>query len=165
MVTLIAMSQGGDVYLTRDDHGVVHRHHRYLPGDPIQVNSAEAELVIDAQAYIRYNESFTTWTQVSDFVEARVPKVSAADLPISARLARALLPELREATSDPLRAALVPSAIGRLLTNDAVLNDSDLRHDLLHILMRNSVTSGSRIDSNLGRMELVRSYYDTAIAA
>ena len=166
-ITLVAMSRGGDAYISRDARGIVRHHHRYLPGDPLEIGAHEADRLISSQGYAVLDEEFATWTEVDTFTEARVPKLSPHHVVISARLAKALLPDLREAATDPARCAYVPATIARLLAEPAVFNETELREQLLTILQQSSFSTASA-SIHLGvqdRMRVTQSYYDIQPAA
>lgn len=170
---LVAMAQAGDFYISRDDSQRLWRHTRYLPGDPLQISPIEAERAIDTYGCRRIAESFASWRDLSARVEQLVPRVQILpeDLPVSPRLARALLPVLRERVTDPATAPVVPRVVARLLQDPSVKSDDRLQSELVQLLMSATsfpsipvtrVQTTPRAESRVGT---VFSYFDDSIGA
>ncbi len=133
MITLLAMSPSGEVYFTRDSHDVIWRHRRLGHRTSVQVSEYTVDWSVSHHGYNRYDETFPTLVGAEAFVISRIPTtaVLAEDLAVNLTIAKSAARVMKRWLHSPTDIQLIVPTVNRLLRNDAVCADADLKASLL----------------------------------
>ena len=131
MIRLLAMSPSGEVYFSQDALGRVWRHDCLGGLDPLEVSIRTVDRVVTEHGYDRVEVDFADWSAIEREVAERTRKVVMPNLAVNRTVARAMLPVLDKWLSSEHDRALVVPLASKLLTDDAVAADSELRVALL----------------------------------
>lgn len=137
-IRLLAMSPSGEVFFTSDRFGIVRQHRRLGSRVPVEVNGATVDWVIDRYGYERKDQELANWADVEAYVELEVPKttVLTEDLPVNAVIARSAVRVMEKWLTSPADVRLVVPTVNRLLADDAVSADHELKQSLLSLSTR-----------------------------
>jgi hypothetical protein len=138
VISVLAMSPSGEVFFTRDGRGVVRQHRRLGHHDPLEVSEATVAAVVDQYAYDRVDTECKDWADVEAFVEGAITRTPSKveDLPVNMVIARSAAEIMETWLQSPADLPLIVPAVNRLLANNAVAADSDLKAALLSLSTR-----------------------------
>ncbi len=138
MIELLAKSPSGEVYFTRDGYGIVRRHRPLGSHAPIEVSETTVDWTIADHGYDRCDQTFATYFEAEQFVEDAVPKtmVLAKDLPVNPLIARSAVRVMEGWLDSPTDVRLVVATVNRLLADEAVAADAELKRALLSLSTR-----------------------------
>ena len=137
-IRLLAMSPSGEVFFTSDRFGIIRQHRRLGSREPVEVNGATVDWVIDRYGYQRKDRDLANWADVEAYVELEVPKTTmlAEDLPVNAVIARSAVRVMEKWLTSPADVRLVVPTVNRLLADDVVSADHELKQSLLSLSTR-----------------------------
>lgn len=167
MIELVAVSPGGEYFVTRDSNGVVRRHDRFAEGEPLVVGERSLLAALAAQGISALDEFYESWIELEDRVDELLPKeqFNAPTMQVSVELAHHAPRILRTWLVDPAREQLVPLVVARLLREQSVSEDSDLVRELAALLaprLSQAVNRRSDRKREQSRFELVTDYFLSA---
>lgn len=166
-VTLLAMARAGEVYLSRDERGVVRRHDRYAPGEPLEVHVSDVTRAVELHDYLQVDEDFQSWAALEMVVEERVPTtyIDPDTLVIGPRLAQRAPGLLTQWLADERRRAMVPVVIGRLLEQPFVSQDAELSRRLIALLRQTQPRPVQKLAHLSPRTVQFHEYFEAESAA
>ncbi len=146
MIELLAMSPSGEVYFTRDRNGFIWRHRRLGLHETIQVSMSTVDWTITHHGYDRCDDTFATLVEAENYVVSKIPTsiVNPADLPVNITIARSAVRVMERWLESPTDVALVIPTVNRLLANDTVCADTELKRALLSLSDRATGVAGSK---------------------
>lgn len=157
MIRVLAMSPSGETFFTRDANGVVWQHRRLSGLSALKVGETAVSWAITEHGYDRIDEDVENWPAVEALVEGRIRRIET-NLVVNPEIARRMLPVLDRWNLSPTDRPLVSRLVSRLLADDAVAGDSELRGALLDRL---GTTGGSPEPASIsllpGRQDHTRS--------
>lgn len=136
-IELVAISGAGEAFISRDESNRLRFHKRYVPGAPLELGEDEADRVILVQGFARHHELFDSWAALEARTDELVPRVgiAAGGVPVSRRLAEAVLPRLEaQWQTDGFATPAIAGAVARLLESRSVSEDDNLRSRLTALL-------------------------------
>lgn len=151
MIELLAMSPSGEVYFTRDRHGVIWRHRRLGRHASIQVSEATVDWTVSHHGYDRCDRTFSNLVDAEAHVVSRLPTttVMAEDLPVNVPIARSAVRVMERWLDSATDAPLIVPTANRLLKEDAVSADTVLRKALLALSLGDQLSALGRLEDSV----------------